>query len=103
MNNKKCPNCGFINFVDAEACRKCETILSWSEESDQTSYNERPVYRGGVNSYRQPYQAKSAWTLGKVVACIAGLLFGGIFYTVAVRPIVWVAGSGWIEYPDSPR
>jgi len=103
MNNKKCPYCGFINFVDAEVCRKCETNLMAEEESYQTSDNERPVYRGGVNSYRQPYQAKSAWTLGKVVACIAGLLFGGVFYTVAVRPIVWGRGGvDWIEYhPDS--
>ena len=27
MNNKKCPNCGFINFLSDETCRKCETSL----------------------------------------------------------------------------
>jgi phage FluMu protein Com len=100
MNNKKCPYCGFINFVDAEACRKCETLLT-SDEAQHAYYEAPPPYRGGVNSYNQPYPTKSGFTFGKAVICVAGLVFGGIVYTMTMGLVRGHANVNWIEYhPD---
>ena len=85
--NKKCPYCGFINFVGAEACRKCETVLT-ELPHESSAYDRPPVYRGGVSSDRQPYKTGSSFTLSRLVLCIAGLLTGSIFYVVAIRPHV---------------
>jgi len=101
MNNKKCPYCGFINFVTAEACRKCETNLLESEEGNHTFYTEPSAYRGGVNSYTQPYPTKSRFTLGKAVVAVAGLVVGAVVFTVGVGLIRGHARVKWIEYhPD---
>jgi hypothetical protein len=100
MNNKKCPHCGFINFVTAEVCRKCETNLMASQEDYQTSYGDRPVYRGGVNSYHQPYLTKSESHLAKVLICVAALMFGAVALT-AVIGVVKGRKVRWVEYhPD---
>ena len=100
MNNKKCPYCGFINFVDAEACRKCETVLTLDES--QLAYDDAPpAYRGGVNYYNQPYATKSGFTLGKAIACIAGLVLGVLVYTGGVGLLRSHTKVKWIEYhPD---
>jgi hypothetical protein len=99
MNNKKCPNCGFINFVTAEACRKCETNLSEWGESDQTSsYDAPPNYRGGTNAYALPYPTKRGTSAGKVFACVGGLAFGAIVYTFGMGLIRGHANVNWIEY-----
>jgi hypothetical protein len=101
MNNKKCPYCGFINFVDAELCRKCETNLSASEDGYQSSYNEPPTYRGGSNAYALPYPTKSGMSAGKVFACVGGLVFGAIIYTFGMGLIRGHAKVSWVEYhPD---
>jgi len=100
MNNKKCPYCGFINFVTAEACRKCETVLT-SDESQLAYFDAPPTYRGGVNSYNQPYPTKSGFTLGKAVLCIVGLVFGALVYAGGVGMLRSHAKVKWIEYhPD---
>jgi hypothetical protein len=101
MNNKKCPYCGFINFVTAEVCRKCETNLSGREESDQT-FNDAPAtYRGGTNAYAPPYPTKSGMSAGRVFAGIGGLVFGAIIYTVGMGLIRGHANVNWVEYhPD---
>ena len=99
MNNKKCPYCGFINFLQAEACRKCETVLT--DLPEERPDNGPPVYRGGVSSNRQPYNAKSGLTAGRVFICVAGMLFGGIFYVLVIRPHLldlFTAKCEWTEY-----
>jgi len=98
MNNKKCPYCGFINFVDAEACRKCETNLSASEEASQSSYDEPRAYRGGVNSYNSRPPVKRGFTAAQAVFCIVGLVFGGIVYRVGKGVITGHSRVNWIEY-----
>ena len=65
--NKKCPNCGFINFVYAEACHKCETELS--ETSVRSAYNYSTTYRGGVNANHQPYPTTGGFSLVKGLVC----------------------------------
>ena len=100
MNNKKCPSCGFINFVQAEACRKCETNLTASEEGHQTSYNERATY-GGANAYALPYPTKRGLSAGQVFACVGGLVLGAIVYNVGMGLIRGDAKVNWIEFhPD---
>ena len=64
MNNKKCHYCGFINFVHAEACRKCEAVLG--DASEQSIYDRPAAYRGGVNAYNQPYPAQKNFSFLKV-------------------------------------
>lgn len=51
MNNIKCPYCGFINFVTAEVCRKCETVLQAT---------------GGAETYQEPagYRTESGYGSG---------------------------------------
>jgi hypothetical protein len=99
MNNKKCPYCGFINFMSAELCRKCETNLTAPEESYETAYDQPSAYRGGVNSSAQPI--KSGFTAGKTLTCVAGLVFGAIVYTFGMGLIRGHANVNWIEYhPD---
>ncbi len=51
MNNKKCPNCGFINFLQAESCRKCETTLDAAGAPQQLQGATEMPYS---NSYRPP-------------------------------------------------
>jgi hypothetical protein len=103
MNNKKCPYCGFINFVNAEACRKCETVLT-SDEAQHAYYEAPPPYRGGVNSYNQPYTTKSSLTFGKAAVCVAGLVFGAIVYTFGMSLIRGHLNVNWVEYhPDGLR
>ena len=103
--NQKCPYCGFINFVEAEACRKCETVLK--QLPDDSAFNDRTTYRGGVSSNRQPYKTGGGFTLGKLVLCIAGLLAGSIFYVVAIRPHVldlFKEKCEWTEFrPDDTQ
>lgn len=49
MNNIKCPNCGFINFVQEEFCRKCNTGL-------HTAYQAQyPTQQYPPQQYQQPY------------------------------------------------
>jgi hypothetical protein len=99
MNNKKCPYCGFINFVTAEACRKCETSLI-SDEAQHAYYEAPPPYRGGVNSYNQPYATKSSLSFGKAIVCVLGLVFGAIAF-IWTLGFVGHANVKWIEYhPD---
>jgi hypothetical protein len=100
--NKKCPYCGFINFADAEDCRKCETVLT--ELLDHPTFNDRPTYRGGVSSNRQPYKTERSFTFNKLLICIAGMLFGASVYVMAIRPHVLAFFTGscdWTEFrPD---
>lgn len=60
MNNQKCPNCGFINFVTAEACRKCETVLI-STGHDEQSHDQQPSADYSASSY-YPQQSAPGYT-----------------------------------------
>ena len=99
--NKKCPNCGFINFVSAEACRKCETILP--ETINQSFYDDGPAYRGGVNAYHQPYPTKRKFSLVKaLVFVLVGLV---VMATVSGWVLLTLSRKAnkikWVEYhPD---
>lgn len=74
MNNKKCPYCSFINFVDAAECRKCQTVLT--DLPDESTFIDRPTYRGGVNFHHQPYPTKDGSRFKSFLIGIAGLALG---------------------------
>lgn len=82
MNNMKCPNCGFINFVQDEFCRKCNTSL-------HVAYQPQPAYStqyppqyppnygynyGYQNQYQTNYYEKknSGFPVLKVILCVVG-------------------------------
>lgn len=98
--NKKCPNCGFINFVYAEACHKCETALS--ETPVRSAYDYPATYRGGVNSHSQPYPTKSSFPFLKVLAGAGVVVIVlAIVGAVAIGNLVRYRKVKWIEYrPD---
>jgi len=58
VNNKKCPNCGFINFLQAESCRKCETTLDAigapQQPHDATGMPEHEPGKSYLNPYGPP-------------------------------------------------
>jgi hypothetical protein len=82
MNNKKCPNCGFINFLSAETCRKCETSLD--AVGNPEAYGQQADGSGYSYQYQpQPYAAQKSGnaTLIKVLAGVGALI---VFAVIAV-------------------
>src|SRR5262245_23403290 len=86
MTNKKCPNCGFINFFQDESCRKCETFLGNFEDqcfSEPSSYRQPGLPYGGQtypNHYAVPpaFQKRSI----PIFRIIGGAI--GIFLLLAI-------------------
>jgi hypothetical protein len=54
MNNQKCPNCGFINFATAEACRKCETLFISADHHELSHYEQPAPSYSSTNYHEQP-------------------------------------------------
>ncbi|MFY9620887.1 MAG: hypothetical protein WAM70_13570 [Pyrinomonadaceae bacterium] len=98
--NKKCPNCGFINFVYAEACHKCETVLS--ETTVRSAYDYPATYRGGVNAPSQPYPTKGGFSvLERIGLRGVGIIVLAIVGALVLGTIVRQRKVKWIEYrPD---
>jgi len=72
VTNKRCPNCGFINFLKDESCRKCNTPLADSGFSEEV-----PGYAYGFqNRYEPP---KKSFPVLKV---FLGVFFGLIVFAV---------------------
>ena len=97
MNNKKCAYCGFINFVTAEVCRKCEAILTTSPEVEQhPGYYGQPGARyapGSVMPYQPP---KSSFPIlkGAVISFVslvvlAALGGGGVAFLKSHSKVTW--------------
>jgi hypothetical protein len=99
MNNKKCHYCGFINFVTAEECRKCEAALSASGEAP--SYDHASTYRGGVSAYATPHPTRSGFSILKGFALVGVVL---VVFATAWWGVGFIRGGAkisWIEYqPD---
>ena len=103
MNNKKCSFCGFINFVSAETCKKCEAMLVSASEAPQAgeTYYGQPAQRyapGGVT----PYSSKSRFPILKVVAYVfAGLVVLSALSGGGVALLKSRSKVSWREYhPD---
>jgi hypothetical protein len=82
MNHKKCSNCGFINFVSAETCRKCETSLDAVGQPEPHG-QQTSGYSYGYQNQTQPYAAQKSGnaTLIKVLAGVGALI---VFAVIAV-------------------
>jgi hypothetical protein len=116
MNNIKCPNCGFINFVTAECCRKCETPLS-------AAGSPEPVYSGQgapFEAYPSPFQVTPAKSAGgipilKICLCLFGGLIlisviagAGVVFLKRSSTVLWrefqpLQGSYKVMMPTEPR
>ncbi len=107
MNNKKCPNCGFINFLSDETCRKCETSLD--VVGNPEPYGQQADGSGhGYQHQPQPYAAQKSnnATLIKVLAGVGALIVFAVI-AVGVVSVVLVAKShsriAWQEFrPGEP-
>jgi hypothetical protein len=73
VTNKKCPNCGFINFLAAQSCHKCETDLIDIPEYEQYSYRPAASQAG---PYQRPYSATPHKSVGASVSKILLSVFG---------------------------
>src|SRR6266550_3696900 len=75
MNNKKCPNCGFINFLKDESCRKCNTNLDAPGHSDE-SYSGSPYAHVAEyhNQFHQPARKKGFPLLKVFLFIFVGLI-----------------------------
>lgn len=51
MKNKKCAECGFINFSSSLKCKKCGTFLSETDDSSNPSKSKGKsiIYNGGIS------------------------------------------------------
>jgi hypothetical protein len=105
MNNKKCRFCGFINFVEAEACRKCEAVLDSSTNPGQPG----PHTPGYPSEYSYQYQApsyqKSGSTIAKVLVGVGSLIVVSLVVVVALGALSYKKHSKvvWREFrPGEP-
>ena len=102
MNNKKCPNCGFINFVQAESCRKCETTLDGMGAPQQPHAATEMPY---ANPYRPPSTKKGGGFPIFKVLLGAGALMVVSLVIVVVLGVTFVMKSrlAWREFhPGEP-
>jgi hypothetical protein len=71
MNNRKCANCGLVNFATSENCRRCGVDLSLGGREGEPPAAEQPVERG--------FWQKVLWvggtSLSLLSVCFASLLF----------------------------
>src|SRR5207237_989621 len=97
MNNKKCSFCGFINFVSAETCKKCEAMLVSASEAPQAgeTYYGQPAQRYAPGRVT-PYSSKSRFPILKGVAYVfAGLVVlsalsgGGVALLKSRSKVTW--------------
>ena len=64
MTNKRCPQCGLVNFPGTPECRRCKAPIDWGSEASlsQPAFSSPAVPgAGGGNFYQtQPFQAVPA-------------------------------------------
>lgn len=97
MNNKKCPSCGFINFANADVCKKCEAVLAAPVDSQYNIYND--LHYGASAPVYQPYPTRRKFPIlkGFVISIVALAAVSTVRYTLLGRSRI-----NWIEYhPES--
>lgn len=76
MSSIKCPNCGLINFADADACKRCGVAFDQSMANDQSSWYNAADNREDVKA--PPSLLKRALVLLAVVAVILFALYASL-------------------------
>lgn len=95
--NKKCSSCGFINFLTAEVCKKCEAPLAESANSNYSIYND--LHYGAQVPPPPPYATKSRFPVLKVIVLVVVGL--AVMSTLKVA-LLGRSGIKWVEYhPES--
>jgi hypothetical protein len=107
MNHKKCPSCGFINFLSAETCRKCETSLDAIDHPEQYS-QQTSGYSDGYQNQTQPYAARKSGksALTQVLVGLGALIVIAVAAVAVVAAVLIVRSHSriaWQEYrPGEP-
>lgn len=98
MNNQKCPSCGFINFANAEICKKCEVPLTAPADHQYNIRNDLHFRAPAPPAY-QPYPTKRKLPIlkGFVISMVALAAVSAVRYTLFGR-----SNINWVEYhPES--
>jgi type IV pilus assembly protein PilA len=100
MNRSKCPECGFVGWADAEACKRCGAAMvaapgAMSAPPAQSfapaypSYNASPGYNAYPSYNVSPNaQLKTGLATASLVIGILNFLFFGIFVIPTIVGIV---------------
>jgi len=90
MNNKKCPNCGFINFLKDESCRKCFEALDGVATPEVVNSGSGYTYVHGNQTHYQALPQKGMSPIWKVVLGIIALFI----FIPTIAGVVIVAKFG---------
>lgn len=104
MNNIKCPNCGFINFVQEEYCRKCNTGLhtmyqaQYQTQYQPQQYQQQPYYNTQTSNYGYGYanQYPSYYTNQKTGFPLLKV-FLGVFIGLVVVSAITGGGAAFLK------
>jgi hypothetical protein len=98
--NKKCSSCGFINFVTAEQCKKCEAVLTPIDETQALAYVNYSAAQpqGYVAPPNQPKVGRQILTAFAYV--FLGLFLLSMFFSgwKSLLPSLRSREVKWIEY-----
>jgi hypothetical protein len=92
-SSRKCPQCGLINWADAEACKRCRLDFTGGDADQEhaaeefpPAYDEQPFQANNYQQHQQPAPQSNG-------LAIASLILGLVnFLTIGVMGIGAVAG-----------
>jgi hypothetical protein len=89
MKSFKCPECGFVGWADAEACKKCGAALAAQPAEDAIEFgpDDQTIYYPPPPGGFQP-DLKTGLATAAMVAGILNAVFLGIFGVTIVAGIV---------------
>lgn len=93
MSNIKCPYCGFINFVNAEVCRKCETVLNPSDGAE--SHQEPAGYKSGYGHSAQRYALAPQKTKVPIFKILGVIVLIGVASAVGLGLLAYNMRVRW--------
>jgi hypothetical protein len=104
MNSMKCPQCGLVNWANAEACKRCRLPINGSESPDNSNWEESssdtgwepvspwsdPAYPGASYSYAGSGQAaqKTGVAIASLIVGIVNMLACGLFGLGSVTGLI---------------
>jgi len=102
MNNKKCPNCGFINFYQMRLAVNAKQVSTWSAILNHTASRRTALDRATTSTATVRCTKKQQRYFNQVLAGVGALIVFAVIAVGAVS-IVLVAKShsriAWQEFP----